>query len=75
MSVITQGFEETAFTVTESLCQLTYLASLTYLALPAAEAAEAPVQPPLQAEDASIQPEFPLAPSKKRQLDKFEYDL
>ena len=44
---ITQGFEETAFTITESLCQLTYLASLTYLALPAAEAAEVPVQLPL----------------------------
>ena len=38
VSVITKGFEETAFTITESLCQLTYLASLTYLALPAAEA-------------------------------------
>ena len=36
--VITKGFEETAFTITESLYQLTYLASLTYLALPAAKA-------------------------------------
>ena len=75
VSAITKGFEETAFTVT---CYLTYPATLTYLALPATEGAkgaEDPVQPPVQAKDAKLQPEFPLAPLKKRQLDKFEYDL
>ena len=50
VSAITQGFEETAFTVTESPCQLTYLASLTYPALPASEA---PFQAEIQAEDAN----------------------
>ena len=72
---ITKGFEETAFTIT---CYLTYPATLTYLALPAtkgAKGAKDPIQPPVQAEDAKLQPEFPLAPLKKRQLDKFEYDL
>ena len=72
--VITKGFEETAFTVTESLYQLTYLASLTYLALPAAKA-PAQDKPPIQAKDTNIQPKLPLAPLKKRQLDEFEYDL
>ena len=66
MSAITKGFEETAFTVTESLYQLTY---------PALPASEAPFQAEIQAEDANTQPELPLAPSKKRQLDEFIYDL
>ena len=68
MSAIIKGFEETAFTITESLCQL------TYLALPAAEA-PAQDKPSIQAEDTNIQPELPLAPLKKRQLDEFIYDL
>ena len=68
MSAIIKGFEETAFTITESPCQL------TYLALPAVEA-PAQDKPSIQAEDTNIQPEFPLAPLKKRQLDEFIYDL
>ena len=51
---------------------------LTYLALLAtkgAKAAKDPIQLLVQAKDAKLQPEFPFAPLKKRQLDKFEYDL
>ena len=73
LNVLFSG-SETVFTITESLYQLTYLASLTYLTL---SAAKAPAQnkPSIQAKDTNIQPKLPLAPLKKRQLNKFEYDL
>ena len=38
-------------------------------------ASKAPFQAEIQAEDTNTQPEYPLAPSKKRQLDEFIYDL